>query len=949
MKQLKKWLALALAACTAFSLTACEVDSYLDEAVYADAFAKFFVAPNGSDQNDGSFYHPFATPARAAEAARECSAQMDGEIQILLRGGEYLLTETLALDEADSGQNGYDIVWSAYNGEEVVLSGGQEVTGWTLFDAEKNIYAAAAAAPVETRQLYVNGKRAVRARSEGGLSDATYDDTGHTTTDTYLAEYKNISDLEMVYKQDWTNPRCGVESVSVSGGVAAIVMKQPGWTWCRNKGGTSATTPWYYENAYELLDAEGEWYLDRTGAIGGEAYTFYYKPLEGEDMSAARVVVPVLEELLTIQGSDIDHPVSHIRFEGLAFRHATWTRPNGSDGHADVQNNVLREDYDPENPAYTMDDYKYTDKMTGGCIVLRTADSVTFRGCEFSALGNTAIYMYKGAKNNLIEGCAFFDLSAGAVQIGEVDMYDDTNWKDDDERYVLRNNDILHNYMHDVAVEYRSAAAVGLGYVIDSDVLYNEIANLPYSGVHLGWGWKRMRQLGISCTRNNRIEYNYIHDLMTVLRDGGGIYALGAHSPDGNTVIAHNFIQRQMNVFAAIYLDEACDYYSVYENVIDTAPQWVCSKHVQNDIHDNYTNQAAYINDPDPEGTEKAVIRNTCLITDGNWGEAAEAIMQNTGPQGAYRAMLPVSGEVVFDASAIDAGSLSVTVRGVRNLENADTPGLFFDGDADYAGKTITVNRESSLTADSNGSARLPLTGGTEALSSRSGGITFELSADFVKGRSRITVGLCDAAGQPLFSDGIDLIAGYADILIEDYENAEIGAAPQGICFDPELGSVTVAADPDGSGNRVLKVSHTGQTPDASFLAAYEIPATAGILSVSMKVKATAKNAALYVPYIRSGTTEIVTINLHNNGYVAVNRPPVEYYGAYQTDVWIEIKVVLDTAAGSFDLYVDGVRQCSGVPLRAETETVDNICVGMYRYDTGSYYIDDLVIKAIPE
>ena len=947
MKQLKKYIGLILAFCTVLSLTACEVDSYLKKEVYTDAFAKFFVAPDGNDQNDGSFTAPFATPARAAEAARAVSAEMDGEIQILLRGGEYILSEPLALNEADSGRNGYDIIWTAYNGEEVVLSGGQEITGWVLFDVEKNIYTATAAAPVETRQLYVNGKRATRARSESGLTNATYDAAGHTTTDTFLAEYKNISDLEMVYKQDWTSPRCGVESISISGGRAAVIMKQPGWTWCRNKGGTSATTPWYYENAYELLDSEGEWYLDRSGAIGGAAYTFYYKPTKGEDMSAARVTVPVLEELLTVQGSDIDHPVSHIRFEGLAFRYATWTRPNGNDGHADVQNNVLREDYDPANPDYTMADYKYTDKMTGGCIVLRTADSVTFRSCKFSALGNTAVYIYAGSKNNMVEGCEFFDLSAGAVQVGAVNMYDEHNWKDDDERYVLRNNDILNNYIHDVAAEYRSAAAVGLGYVVDSDVLYNEMANLPYSGVHLGWGWKRMRQLGISCTRNNRIEYNYIHDLMTVLRDGGGIYALGAHSPDGNTVIAHNFIQRQMNVFAAIYLDEACDYYSVYDNVIDTAPQWVCSKHVQNDIHDNYTNQSAYINDPDPEGTEKAAIRNTVLISDGKWGESAEAVMHTAGLQAPYRDMLPVSGTVAFDTSGLDGGSLGVTVRGVRNLENAAAPCLFFDGGAAYAGRQITVSG-TTVTADESGFARLLSADRLEEAVSYSDGVKLDLSTTFVKGKSRIAIGLCEADGAVLFSDAIDLTAGYETIVSDDYQNTAVGAAPEGIRFDQTLGSVTVVEDPDDSANRVLKISHMGQTPSASFLAAYEIPATSGIVSVSMEVKATAKNAALYVPYIRSGATEIATINLHNNGYIAINRPPVEYHGTYQTDVWIEMQVVLDTANGSFDLYVDGVRKCSNVPFRAKTETIDNICVGMYRYDTGSYYVDNLTIKAIP-
>ena len=53
---------------------------------------------------------------------------------------------------------------------------------------------------------------------------------------------------------------------------------------------------YYFENALELLDQAGEWYLDETQNV------LYYKPRSGEDMTKATVVAPVLETVVSING-----------------------------------------------------------------------------------------------------------------------------------------------------------------------------------------------------------------------------------------------------------------------------------------------------------------------------------------------------------------------------------------------------------------------------------------------------------------------------------------------------------------------------------------------------------------------------------------------------------------------------------------------------------------------
>ena len=118
----------------------------------------------------------------------------------------------------------------------------------------------------QTRQLWVNDVRATRARSEGTLVNASLvSGEGYLCGNTEFLSYKHPEDLEFVFQEYWTNPRCGVTSVSQEGDKVKVVMDQPGWNSVTNKGQTSVDgVPVYYENALELLDSPGEWYLDKA-------------------------------------------------------------------------------------------------------------------------------------------------------------------------------------------------------------------------------------------------------------------------------------------------------------------------------------------------------------------------------------------------------------------------------------------------------------------------------------------------------------------------------------------------------------------------------------------------------------------------------------------------------------------------------------------------------------
>ena len=255
--------------------------------------ATIYASPTGSG-HVGSRDAPCSLTG-ARDLARTMNAGMTGDIVIQLRGGTYQLAAPFQLNESeathDSGTNGFNIIYAACPGETPILSGGIEVTGWNLFDKEKNIYRAKVDPGLQTRQLYVDGERAPRARSSK-LTGWAKTQTGFTISDESMQNWKNQSDIEVVSRSSWKHLRCGIASITGT----TVTMKMPGWA----NAGTSPNhgRPWsgegtqqinyvsWIENALELLTQPGQWYLDR-----GAGY-LYYIPTGGQDMKTVTVVAP---------------------------------------------------------------------------------------------------------------------------------------------------------------------------------------------------------------------------------------------------------------------------------------------------------------------------------------------------------------------------------------------------------------------------------------------------------------------------------------------------------------------------------------------------------------------------------------------------------------------------------------------------------------------------------
>ena len=98
-------------------------------AAAAPPHTSFYVAPSGDDGNAGTVAAPFASLRRAQLAVRQLKVR--GGAEVVLRGGVYSATGgavPLELTAEDSGSaSAGPVVWRAYEGEEVTISGGVEI------------------------------------------------------------------------------------------------------------------------------------------------------------------------------------------------------------------------------------------------------------------------------------------------------------------------------------------------------------------------------------------------------------------------------------------------------------------------------------------------------------------------------------------------------------------------------------------------------------------------------------------------------------------------------------------------------------------------------------------------------------------------------------------------------------------------------------------------------
>ena len=553
---------------------------------------EIWISPKGSDFNDGTRQSPKATLTSALRQAREWRRTEDNRIQggitIYMEGGTYAFHEPVFIRPEDSGTKESPTTIRSVGDEKVILSGGISINGWKkqgkVWVADVPVFNGR---PLDFRQLWVNGKKAVRARDVEDFEKMNRICSVDEKNEILYVPAVSIRRLidnkgnlkakyaEMVLHQMWCVANLRIRSVEVQGDSAAIRFHQPEsriqfeHPWPRPMVTTNGhNSAFYLTNARELQDVPGEWYHDI------DARKVYYYPREGEKMQEVEVIVPAVETLVRVEGT-LDRPVCHIRFEKITFSYTTWMRPSEK-GHVPLQAGMYLTDgyrIDPKMQRnylnHPLDNQGWLGRPAAAVRVV-AARQIDFERCRFEHLGSTGLDYEEAVQGGVVRGCLFRDIAGNGLLVGSFSpAAHETHLPYDpaDRREVCTQQHINNCYFTEIGNEDWGCLAIAAGYVGDVNIEHNEISEVPYSGISLGWGWTQT----VNGMRNNRVHANLIHHYAKHMYDVAGIYTLGSQPKSYVTENCVHSIYKpgyvhDPNHWFYLYTDEGSSFITVRDN-----------------------------------------------------------------------------------------------------------------------------------------------------------------------------------------------------------------------------------------------------------------------------------------------------------------------------------------------------------------------------------------------
>jgi len=531
---------------------------------------KFYVSVNGNDSNPGTVDQPFATLEAAQKAVRDVlKSKVNSPVEVIIREGIYYLHQTLELKPEDSGTAEAPVTWRASENEKVILSGGRIISGewkkdsdgktwyvdlpqtkgWVRDITQPEVYQKQPVGPWHFRQLFINEKRAIRARFPNANEQNPFLYAIEGTKE-YVkllngqvkADWGDEPDAQINIVPQWRffNQWNDVTGVNVKESIITIgprerhaAMNQGSWFWI--------------EGVKSELDQPGEWYLDTK--IG----RLYYIPQPGQNPNNQKIVAPYLNRIVYLKG-DVEKGthVKYVNFKGLEFRHTTFTL-------GQIEARV----------------------HTDGAVVFENAQNCNIEGCSFENIGGYALWLHLDCRNNAFCRNTVLNSGGGGVLLTGSRL----SYMDDSKIYTPGEaaakvapylTEITHNTVkHCGQIRYYGGAVH-----IDS----RPASMTMFPGNHIAHNhFEDLSRNGVFTFRNqggNVIEFNEIHNCMQTTIDGAAIHFASMNRFNAPNYIMNNYmydvwgleqkpdgkpIRRLGN---AVFLDWATSNTTVKNNVI---------------------------------------------------------------------------------------------------------------------------------------------------------------------------------------------------------------------------------------------------------------------------------------------------------------------------------------------------------------------------------------------